>query len=208
MDNTVYWEKQDPQSKLCALHCLNAFLQGPYITNNELADISRMLDKKEIELLGAAGGRLDNGQILGYRNDSEGGNFNVTVLVEAFRRRNLRCDYCLLGNLNLNLFQRDDHVGFICNVQEHWFCIRKLLTDRWFILDSLRSGPQEAEYGELYSYIYNIIEKNHGIVLLVYSASPGARLPVATPKKFPRLESYQFFLTLDQIKGSCTMGLS
>ncbi|KAK1442922.1 hypothetical protein BgAZ_304400 [Babesia gibsoni] len=206
MANIVYWEKQSPQSKLCALHCLNSFLQGPYISNSELAEISKMLDKKESELLNASGTRLDNGHILGYRNDSDGGNFNVTVLVEAFRRRNLRCDYCLLSNLNLNMFQRDDNVGFVCNLNEHWFSIRKLMTDRWFMLDSLRPGPQEMEYGELYSYISNVLETNKGIVFLVYPDSLGSKLSEPNPKKFPKLESHQFFLTLDQIKDMNARG--
>lgn len=70
-----------------------------------------------------------------------------------------------------------------------------------FILDSLRPGPQEVEYGQLYSYLNTILEGNKGIVLLIYPASSEVVLPLAEPRKFKHLKSHQFFLTLEQIRG-------
>jgi ataxin-3 len=37
----IYWEKQDSTDKLCALHCVNSLLQGPYFSEVDLAEIAQ-----------------------------------------------------------------------------------------------------------------------------------------------------------------------
>ncbi|CDR95400.1 hypothetical protein, conserved [Babesia bigemina] len=200
MENVVYWEKQDPQSKLCALHCLNSFLQGPKVTNDELLNISTMLGRTESALLKTWGNRSSNVGASGYRYDSDGGDFDVTVLIEALRKRNFICNYYTVNDMKLSMFQKSENCGFICNANNHWFCIRMLLADQWFILDSLRPGPHEVEYGQLYSYISQLLNTKGGAVFLVYSATPGTKLPVAEPNKFSHLQSHQYYLTSEEIK--------
>nr|BAN65893.1 conserved hypothetical protein [Babesia bovis] len=201
METTVYWEKQNPQSKLCALHCLNAFLQGPKVTNEELVGISHRLGKTESELLQQSGKTFFSYDSLGYSYDSNGGDYDVTVLIEALRLRNFHCNYYTLNDMKLSTFQqRNDKCGFICNAHEHWFCVRMLMTDRWFILDSLRPGPQEIDYGSLYSFISTLLENKKGAVFLVSPSIPGMKLPEAEPHLYPKLESHQMFLSLDDIK--------
>ncbi|GFE55728.1 josephin [Babesia ovis] len=201
MENTVYWEKQNPQSKLCALHCLNAFLQGPKVTNEELLGISKRLGNSESALLRVPGSRSHGTDSMAYSYDSDGGDFDVTVLIEALRLRNFQCNYYTLNDMKLSMFQKSEKWGFICNAHKHWFCVRMLMTDQWFILDSLRPGPQEIEYGALYSYISTLLESKQGAVFLVSPMVPGMKLPVAEPKQYPRLESHQMFLTLKEIRG-------
>lgn len=40
---------------LCAQHCLNALLQGPYFTAVDLADIARQMDEEERKRMAESG---------------------------------------------------------------------------------------------------------------------------------------------------------
>ncbi|GIX64217.1 josephin protein [Babesia caballi] len=186
--------------------------QGPLVTNEELVSISSMLGQTESALYESSRSRFQSGSSTSYRYDADGGDFDVTVraadgfdsclqvLMEALRRRNFVCSYYTVNDIKLSTFQKTERSGFILNVKEHWFCIRMLLTDQWFILDSLRPGPQEIEYGSLYSFVSSLLENKQGIALLVCPASMGEKLPVAEPTKYPKLESHQMYLTLQEIR--------
>lgn len=43
------------EGSLCAQHCLNALLQGPYFSAVDLAEIARQLDESEREHMAVAG---------------------------------------------------------------------------------------------------------------------------------------------------------
>ena len=48
----IYWEKQT--LALCGHHSLNALLQGPHVTTNDLQKIAETLDEEERKLLTSA----------------------------------------------------------------------------------------------------------------------------------------------------------
>ncbi|KAF9932615.1 Ataxin-3, partial [Modicella reniformis] len=53
MDLVLHIFHEQQEGNLCAQHCLNALLQGPYFTAIDLAELARQLDQKEQDALGA-----------------------------------------------------------------------------------------------------------------------------------------------------------
>lgn len=49
---TIYHEKQEPDSSLCAQHCLNNLVQENIWTAADLADLARQLDERELAARG------------------------------------------------------------------------------------------------------------------------------------------------------------
>jgi Ataxin-3 len=76
----LYHEVQE--GKLCALHCVNTVLQGPYFSELDLAALASDLDKQERQVL-IQGGDLssEQGDFLSDRshNVSVEGNFSIQV---------------------------------------------------------------------------------------------------------------------------------
>ncbi|VEL18390.1 unnamed protein product [Protopolystoma xenopodis] len=68
---SIFHERQD--GSLCAQHCLNALLQGPYFTVVDLADIARKLDDEESQSLGISNPGKS-------QNMDESGMFSVQVI--------------------------------------------------------------------------------------------------------------------------------
>ncbi|AFZ80771.1 hypothetical protein BEWA_001780 [Theileria equi strain WA] len=154
-----------------------------------------MLDSEETRLLNSKG---DSNQILGYGNSADSGHFNVTVLQNALMIREISCTYLSLRQLTLKMFE-SDNIGFICNIQAHWFPIRKLASGQWYILDSLRRGPIPVESGWLYSHLSDILENKDGVVFIVTPTNYNLRLPEPEPNRFKNLQSHQFYLSASQI---------
>jgi ataxin-3 len=69
------------EGNLCAQHCLNALLQGPYFTAIDLAELARQLDQQEQDALGnvGAGSRHVKSQ-----NMDDSGFFSVQVQIFTF----------------------------------------------------------------------------------------------------------------------------
>ena len=76
----LYHEVQE--GKLCAVHCVNTILQGPYFSELDLAALASDLDKQERQVL-MQGGDLqsEQGDFLsdGSHNVSLEGNFSIQV---------------------------------------------------------------------------------------------------------------------------------
>ena len=90
----IYHEHQS--SQLCARHCLNNLLQGPYFTEFDLSKIALQLDKEEQQLLAQDGD--ENAGLIEWlktnqqsQNVSDDGNFSIQVLRRA------------LDNLGINI---------------------------------------------------------------------------------------------------------
>ena len=47
--SNIYHERQEPDSSLCAQHCLNALLQDNIFSAADLAELGRQLDERETE---------------------------------------------------------------------------------------------------------------------------------------------------------------
>lgn len=75
----LYHEVQE--SKLCAVHCINTLLQGPFFSEIDLAALASDLDQTEQQMMSAGGGLLGDFLMEDSHNVSLGGNFSIQVRV-------------------------------------------------------------------------------------------------------------------------------
>jgi ataxin-3 len=184
---TVYWEKQGGD-KLCAVHCLNAVLQGPVFSVGDLATHAERLDKEEATL------GLTNGE---SQNVDASGNFSIQVMNAALSDK---------GLATVNMERRDisnqvsgDYTritGYICNshARQHWFTVRRV-GSTWYDLDSLKHAPKEiSEFG---LDVFLTSTRQQGFTIFVVQ---GGELPDPVPGMWARLNPSQHFLNPAQIK--------
>lgn len=57
---TIFHERQEPDSSLCAQHCLNNLVQESIWTAADLADLARQLDERELQAR-TEGGEIESG---------------------------------------------------------------------------------------------------------------------------------------------------
>ncbi|KAH8860384.1 Ataxin-3 [Schistosoma japonicum] len=70
----------EQDGSLCAQHCLNALLQGPYFTAVDLANIAKQLDETEESQLGR-----NHTTPYGFQNMDETGYFSIQVISQALQ---------------------------------------------------------------------------------------------------------------------------
>ncbi|KAK6943072.1 Josephin domain, partial [Dillenia turbinata] len=150
----LYHEVQE--SKLCAVHCVNTVLQGPFFSEIDLAALASDLDSKERQMMleGAGGGgddllRFDSEE---SHNVSMGGDFSIQVLQKALEVWDLQvipldCPVAEPAQIDPELEN-----AFICHLQDHWFCIRKV-NGEWYNFDSLYAAPQHLSKFYLAAYL-------------------------------------------------------
>eukprot|EP01091_Cochliopodium_minus_P012276 TRINITY_DN3686_c0_g1_i1.p1 TRINITY_DN3686_c0_g1~~TRINITY_DN3686_c0_g1_i1.p1 ORF type:complete len:167 (+),score=34.91 TRINITY_DN3686_c0_g1_i1:70-570(+) len=135
----IYWEKQE--AGLCGVHCVNTLLQGPYVTEIELAQIALKLDDNEKLLMRENG--TESEDFLKFMAEESGnvaldGNYSIQVLSEALKVWDLNC----ISITSKEEFTKDikqnpsKQQGFICNLAAHWFTVRKI-EGHWWNLNSL-----------------------------------------------------------------------
>ncbi|KAL5222048.1 hypothetical protein ABZP36_026761 [Zizania latifolia] len=140
----LYHEVQE--GKLCAVHCINTALQGPFFSEFDLAALAADLDQRERQVMseGAAGAAtMAAGDFLaeGSHNVSLGGDFSIQVLQKALEVWDLQViplDSPAAGSC---LFDPDLETALICHLQDHWFCIRKV-NEEWYNFNSLYPAPE------------------------------------------------------------------
>ncbi|GLB37430.1 putative josephin [Lyophyllum shimeji] len=141
---SIYHERQQPGSMLCAQHALNSLLQGNYFTAPDLSDIARNLDTLEHS--------YDESHTESTNMD-DSGFFSVQVLENALK----------VWGLNLTRWRGEemrpyhDHphtqLAFILNLDQHWFTLRRfghaeaqINSDNgdghWFNLNSFFPEPE------------------------------------------------------------------
>uniref|UniRef100_UPI00358EC16A ataxin-3-like isoform X3 n=1 Tax=Myxine glutinosa TaxID=7769 RepID=UPI00358EC16A len=138
----IFHEKQE--GSLCAQHCLNSLLQGPYFTAVDLSALAFQLDEAERQRMAEGGISTDEychflQQPSGNMDDS--GYFSVQVISRALEVWGLE-----MIPFNSREFQDSrnsiiQEKAFICNFKEHWLTVRKL-GKQWFNLNSLLMGPE------------------------------------------------------------------
>ncbi|KAF9273183.1 Ataxin-3 [Mortierella alpina] len=87
MDLVPYIFHEQQEGNLCAQHCLNALLQGPYFTAIDLAELARQLDQKEQDALGNFGSGSGDTK---SQNMDDSGFFSVQVLSHALSIWNIQ----------------------------------------------------------------------------------------------------------------------
>uniref|UniRef100_A0A0E0N517 ubiquitinyl hydrolase 1 n=2 Tax=Oryza TaxID=4527 RepID=A0A0E0N517_ORYRU len=126
----LYHEVQE--GKLCAVHCVNTTLQGPFFSEFDLSALAVDLDQRERQVMSegaagaattAAGDFLAEGE--GSHNVSLGGDFSIQVLQKALEVWDLQVIPLDSPDAGSCLFDPELETAFICHLQDHWFCIRK-----------------------------------------------------------------------------------
>ncbi|KAK9714129.1 hypothetical protein RND81_06G073500 [Saponaria officinalis] len=145
----LYHEVQE--AKLCAVHCVNTVLQGPFFSEFDLAALAADLDCKERQMMiqGTTGGDF-NSEV--SHNVSLGGDFSIQVLQKALEVWDLQV--LPLDSPVAEPAQIDPELenGFICHLQDHWFCIRKV-NGEWYNFDSLYAAPEHLSKFYLSAYL-------------------------------------------------------
>ncbi|XP_057458706.1 ataxin-3 homolog [Lotus japonicus] len=146
----LYHEVQE--SKLCAVHCVNTVLQGPFFSEFDLAALASDLDCKERQMMMLPS--LASGDFLSHdsHNVSLDGDFSIQVLQKALEVWDLQV--IPLDSPVAEPAQIDPELenAFICHLQDHWFCIRKV-NGEWYNFDSLYAAPQHLSKFYLAAYL-------------------------------------------------------
>ncbi|KAH9624647.1 hypothetical protein KSS87_005871 [Heliosperma pusillum] len=147
----LYHEVQE--AKLCAVHCVNTVLQGPFFSEFDLAALAADLDRKERQMM-IQGTTTTVGDFNAEvsHNVSLGGDFSIQVLQKALEVWDLQV--IPLDSPVAEPAQIDPELenGFICHLQDHWFCIRKV-NGEWYNFDSLYAAPEHLSKFYLSAYL-------------------------------------------------------
>lgn len=162
----LYHEKQ--VAALCGVHCLNTLLQGPVFTEVELAQIAHELDALEKQFMLESGVDSESyRQFLAEEsgNVSQEGNFSIQVLSKALHVWNL--DVISLDNPVVKGVEAEPQheEAFICNLQEHWFTIRRM-GDDWWNFNSLLTAPAFLSTFYLSAYLGTLKDQGYTIFLV------------------------------------------
>lgn len=185
----VYWEQQGADL-LCGVHCLNSLLQGPVYSATDLAAIAGQLDEEEARLIGLAPGDAGASQ-----NVDASGNFSIGVLERALQRAHSGVQVINMQRSDVKsqvLSNPESEGGFICNLHDHWYTVRKVGA-KWYNLNSLRQGaPTEISEFHLASFLLSVSETGWTIFVI---RGP----PLPEPIRRPMMTSHQFYLDASQI---------
>jgi len=138
----IFHEKQE--GGLCAQHCLNSLLQGPYYTAVDLANFAQQLDDAEKDRMLEGG--VNSEEFLKFmqqpsNNMNDTGFFSIQVICKALQVWGIDLIPFTSPDAKMSRQQPVNENAFICNLHEHWFTIRKL-GSQWFNLNSTLSGPE------------------------------------------------------------------
>ncbi|KAF4725998.1 Ataxin 3, partial [Perkinsus olseni] len=154
---------------LCAVHCVNSLLQGPYYNGADLNSFARELDREEEALLGT---KIADGQSQNY---DASGNYSIGVIEKCLKRfGELKC-VNIMGSKTRSEVLSAPHLesGYVCNQSNHWFSLRRVgsgspASQTWWNLDSLRlqapaklSGP-----AELSSLIQSVVGQGYTVFVV------------------------------------------
>ncbi|KAJ6586946.1 Josephin-domain-containing protein [Mycena vulgaris] len=130
---SIYHERQEEGSMLCAQHALNSLLQGNYFTAPDLSEIARGLDALEEsyddENSGTRSGNMD-----------DSGFFSVQVLDNALKVWGLNLSRWRAEEMRPFHGHPETQLAFILNYEQHWFTLRRF-GPHWFNLNSF-SKPE------------------------------------------------------------------
>lgn len=205
--DSIFHEKQE--GSLCAQHCLNALLQGPYFTPVDLATLAEKMDDEERLRMAESGIDSDDyrrfiQQPSGNMDDS--GYFSVQVISSALEVWGLELvpfnssePICEKAKRN-----PESMTAYICNYRDHWFTIRKL-GYQWFNLNSLLSGPELISDTYLSIFLAQLQQEGYSIFIVIGSLPdcpadeelkkfPAVKVSKPVPKKTPVKTQQEFEL--------------
>lgn len=166
---SIFHEKQE--GYLCAQHCLNALLQGPYFDAVHLANFGHEMDEAERIRMAESGIDSEDYKLFleqpsGNMDDS--GYFSVQVISSALKVWGLELVPYNSTEPAALMAQNDPSQmkAYICNYKGHWFSIRKIGT-QWFNLNSMLSGPQLISDTYLTMYLAQLIQEGYSIFIVI-----------------------------------------
>ncbi|XP_052122226.1 ataxin-3-like isoform X1 [Frankliniella occidentalis] len=155
---------------LCAQHCLNALLQGPYFTAVDLATLGQQMDEQERERMAENG--VDSEEYQNFirqpsGNMDDSGYFSVQVIASALNVWNLELvPYNSTEPRALTAQNAPQEMqAYICNYHDHWFTIRRL-GRQWFNLNSMLTGPQLISDTYLSVYLAQLQHEGYSIFVV------------------------------------------
>ncbi|CAI9098382.1 OLC1v1035015C1 [Oldenlandia corymbosa var. corymbosa] len=158
----LYHEVQE--SKLCAVHCVNTVLQGPFFSELDFAALASDLDRRERQMMNQSGGDFLPDPHVSH-NVSLDGDFSIQVLQKALEVWDLQViplDSPVAEQAKMNPELEN---AFICNLQSHWFCIRKV-NGEWYNFDSLYAAPEHLSKFYLSAYLSSLKGSGWSIFLV------------------------------------------
>jgi ataxin-3 len=178
---SVFHEKQ--QAGLCAVHALNAALQGAYFTAVDLAQIAREFDELERQAMLEAG--ADTPEAIRFlaedsSNVAGDGNFSVQVLERALASFSVQLERVRPNTPTGRELLRTAATtqrAFIANQGEHWLTLRKIDVGQeslWFNLNSLEDAPQIMSHLYVDAYLTSLYEQGSYDLFLVRGELPPA----------------------------------
>ena len=118
VDTLLYHEVQE--SRLCAVHCVNAVLQGPYFSEVDLASMAQDLDQQEQQVMlesGAGSSHYLKFMAEGSSNVAADGNFSIQVLNRALEIWSLQCISLEAPEAEEARLDPQKQKAFICHLQ-------------------------------------------------------------------------------------------
>ena len=133
----IYHERQ--YSNHCALHAINALMQAPVYTFEDLVLIAQSLDEQESTLMERHDDRYES------QNMDRSGNFSIQVIIEALAPCGMQLiPFHSTDPIAISARQNTaNKQAFLCHQNNHWFILRKLGAE-WFDLNSLLPYPQQV----------------------------------------------------------------
>ena len=125
----VYKEKQI--GKMCGQHAVNALLQGPSVTEEDLESTARRLEKAYRQTIGGDTAPGFGGAKSPYRD--AGGMYSIEVLKEALKPHGYRLE-SLEKPSQVQVRENPQLAeGFLLNKSSHWFTIRQVHGTFWVL---------------------------------------------------------------------------
>ncbi|KAG7188105.1 hypothetical protein KM043_015954 [Ampulex compressa] len=194
---SIFHEKQE--GYLCAQHCLNALLQGPYFNAVDLANFGHQMDEEERIRMAESGIDSEDYKLFleqPSENMDDSGYFSVQVISSALKVWGLELIPYNSTEPTALLAQNDPSQmkAYICNYKGHWFTIRKL-GSQWFNLNSMLSGPQLISDTYLAMYLAQLLQEGYSIFIVIgtFPQCPAedvlTKAPITIPKTKKELKT-------------------
>lgn len=161
----LYHEVQE--SKLCAVHCVNTVLQGPFFSELDLAALASDLDQRERQVMLEGSGTNVLGDFLAEDsyNVSMDGDFSIQVLEKALEVWDLQVIPLDSPIAEPSKYDPELENAFICHLHDHWFCIRKV-NGEWYNFNSLYPAPEHLSKFYLSAYLDSLKGSGWSIFLV------------------------------------------
>ncbi|KAE8692882.1 putative ataxin-3-like protein [Hibiscus syriacus] len=196
----LYHEVQE--SNLCAVHCINKVLQGPFFSEFDLAALASDLDIKERQMMFQGTAAASSGGFLSEEshNVSLGGDFSVQVLQKALEVWDLQvipldCPVAESAQIDPELEN-----AIICHLNDHWFCIRKV-NGEWYNFNSLYTAPEQFSRFYLSAYLDSL--KGSGWSNFPVRGNFTKEFPISSSEAFNGYGQWLYHEDAERITKSC-----